>query len=102
MGRAVLVRLFSTNIPVSLLRRESIGSFGKSSLLHAEVMALALAEQTLGSYELASHGSFELVTSVEPCCQCLGVLMWSGWLRLFVAHDRRTHRQSASMKALVR
>ena len=51
---------------------------GKSSLLHAEVMALALAEQTLGSYELASHGSFELVTSVEPCCQCLGVLMWTG------------------------
>ncbi len=51
---------------------------GKSSLLHAEVMALALAEQTLGSYELASHGSFELVTSVEPCCQCLGVLMWAG------------------------
>lgn len=51
---------------------------GKSSLLHAEVMALALAEQTLGSYELASHGSFELVTSVEPCCQCLGVLLWAG------------------------
>ncbi|MDP1558677.1 MAG: nucleoside deaminase [Nitrosomonas sp.] len=51
---------------------------GKSSLLHAEVMALALAEQTLGSYELASHGSFELVTSVEPCCQCLGVLVWTG------------------------
>jgi tRNA(Arg) A34 adenosine deaminase TadA len=51
---------------------------GKSSLLHAEVMALALAEQTLGSYELASHGTFELVTSVEPCCQCLGVLMWAG------------------------
>ena len=50
----------------------------RSSLLHAEVMALALAEQTLGSYELASHGSFELVTSVEPCCQCLGVLMWTG------------------------
>jgi len=51
---------------------------GKSSLLHAEVMALALAEQTLGGYELASCGSFELVTSVEPCCQCLGVLLWAG------------------------
>jgi len=51
---------------------------GKSSLLHAEVMALALAEQKLESYELASQGDFELVTSVEPCCQCLGVLMWSG------------------------
>lgn len=51
---------------------------GKSSLLHAEVMALALAEQALGDYDLASHGSFELVTSVEPCCQCLGVLMWAG------------------------
>lgn len=51
---------------------------GKSSLLHAEVMALALAEQTLGSYELASYGSFELATSAEPCCQCLGVLQWTG------------------------
>jgi tRNA(Arg) A34 adenosine deaminase TadA len=51
---------------------------GKSSLLHAEVMALALAEQLLGSYELAGQGSFELVTSVEPCCQCMGVLLWSG------------------------
>lgn len=51
---------------------------GRSSLLHAEVMALALAEQTLGSYELASHGSYELVASVEPCCQCLGVLLWAG------------------------
>ncbi len=51
---------------------------GKSSLLHAEIMALALSEQILGDYEMAKHGSFELVTSVEPCCQCLGVLMWSG------------------------
>ena len=51
---------------------------GKSSLLHAEVMALTLAEQLLGGYELASHGAFELVTSVEPCCQCLGALVWSG------------------------
>lgn len=51
---------------------------GKSSLLHAEVMALTLAEQSLGSHELASHGAFELVTSVEPCCQCLGALVWSG------------------------
>lgn len=51
---------------------------GKSSLLHAEIMALALAEQTLGDYDLASHGSFELVTSTEPCCQCLGALLWAG------------------------
>lgn len=51
---------------------------GKSSVLHAEVMALALAEQTLGGYELASYGAFELVTSAEPCCQCLGVLQWTG------------------------
>lgn len=51
---------------------------GKSSLLHAEVMALALAEQTLGGYELVSYGAFELVTSAEPCCQCLGVLQWTG------------------------
>ena len=51
---------------------------GNSSLLHAEIMALALAEQMLGHYELASLGSYELVTSTEPCCQCLGVLLWTG------------------------
>ena len=51
---------------------------GNSSLLHAEIMALALAEQRLGHYELASLGSYELVTSTEPCCQCLGVLLWAG------------------------
>ncbi len=47
-------------------------------MLHAEVMALGLAEQTLGSYDLASQGAYELVTSVEPCCQCLGALLWAG------------------------
>lgn len=51
---------------------------GKSSLLHAEIMALALAEQSLGDHELAQSGGFELITSVEPCCQCLGALIWAG------------------------
>lgn len=75
----------------------------KSSLLHVEVIALALAVQEMESYEPASHGEFELVTSVEPCCQCLGVLMWSGVVchRLFVVRIRLMPKRLDLMKGRV-
>lgn len=48
------------------------------SVAHAEVVAMSLAQQRLGSYDLAAAGDFELVTSAEPCVQCFGALFWSG------------------------
>lgn len=51
------------------------------SLLHAEIVALAFADARLGTYTLRS-GNYELVTSSEPCVQCLGALFWSGLRRL--------------------
>lgn len=50
------------------------------SLAHAEMIALALAQQKLGTYDLASdpNRSYELVTSTEPCAMCLGAIGWSG------------------------
>lgn len=52
----------------------------RNSMLHAEVMALMLAEQRAGSYTLAAPGlpAHELVTSCEPCAMCLGAILWSG------------------------
>jgi tRNA(Arg) A34 adenosine deaminase TadA len=50
------------------------------SLAHAEMVALSLAQQKLGTYDLAQDPilSYELVTSTEPCAMCLGAIGWSG------------------------
>lgn len=50
------------------------------SLAHAEAMAVALAQQALGTHDLAASRlpPLELVCSAQPCCQCFGVVWWSG------------------------
>jgi tRNA(Arg) A34 adenosine deaminase TadA len=62
----------------------------KNSILHAEVLAIMLAQQRVGSYtllrpELPSH---ELVSSCDPCAMCLGAVLWSGARRLVTGADR--------------
>ncbi len=54
------------------------------SLLHAEIIAIALAQQALGSYDLSRDGTcdYELATSSEPCAMCFGAIPWSGITRL--------------------
>jgi tRNA(Arg) A34 adenosine deaminase TadA len=39
------------------------------SILHAEIVALAVAQRKLGTYDLAVP-RHELVTSAEPCAMC--------------------------------
>lgn len=50
------------------------------SLAHAEMVAIGLAQQKLGNYDLGADGlpRFELVSSCEPCAMCFGALPWSG------------------------
>lgn len=52
-----------------------------SSLLHAEIAAIAFAQARLRSHTLGA-GSYELFASSEPCAQCLGATAWSGVRRL--------------------
>lgn len=54
------------------------------SILHAEMVAIALAQKTLGRYDLSSNGTeiFELAASTEPCAMCFGAVPWSGVKRL--------------------
>jgi tRNA(Arg) A34 adenosine deaminase TadA len=52
------------------------------SVAHAETMAIMLAQRRLGTFDLRSVGSYELVSSAEPCAMCYGALPWSGIRRL--------------------
>jgi tRNA(Arg) A34 adenosine deaminase TadA len=51
-----------------------------SSIAHAEIVAIMIAQQTLESHDLGAVGlaAHELVTSCEPCAMCLGAICWSG------------------------
>ncbi len=52
----------------------------RSSLAHAEIVAIMMAQQTLASHDLGATElpPHELVTSCEPCTMCLGAICWSG------------------------
>jgi tRNA(Arg) A34 adenosine deaminase TadA len=54
------------------------------SILHAEMVAIALAQKELGRYDISDEGKsdYELVASTEPCAMCFGALPWSGITRL--------------------
>lgn len=61
-----------------------------SSALHAEVVALMLAEHQVASFSLAAEGlpRHELFSSCEPCAMCLGATLWSGVKRLVCGATR--------------
>ncbi|MBC2694650.1 MAG: nucleoside deaminase [Desulfobacteraceae bacterium] len=54
------------------------------SILHAEMVAIALAQKKLGRYDIRDEGKsdYELVASTEPCAMCFGAISWSGVTRL--------------------
>jgi tRNA(Arg) A34 adenosine deaminase TadA len=62
---------------------------GNLSSLHAEVVAISLAQVRLGTWDLAAHekAPFELVVNWRPCAMCYGATMWSGIERLVIAGD---------------
>jgi tRNA(Arg) A34 adenosine deaminase TadA len=61
-----------------------------NSVLHAEVLALMLAQQRVGRFSLCGSGQpvHELVSSCEPCAMCLGATLWSGVRRLVCGASR--------------
>jgi tRNA(Arg) A34 adenosine deaminase TadA len=62
----------------------------QNCVLHAEVMAIMLAQQRVRSFTLRAPGlpAHELVTSCEPCAMCLGATLWSGVSRLVMGAAR--------------
>lgn len=57
------------------------------SSAHAEMVALMIAQQIMGTHDLGAKGvpELELVSSTEPCAMCMGALPWSGIGRLVCA-----------------
>jgi tRNA(Arg) A34 adenosine deaminase TadA len=62
----------------------------RNSVLHAEIVAIMMAQREVGSYTLRAPGlpPYELVTSCEPCAMCLGAVLWSGVGRLVCGAGR--------------
>ncbi len=56
---------------------------GGMSILHAEMVAIAVAQKKLGAYDLggAETTKHEIVSSTEPCAMCFGAIPWSGVTR---------------------
>ncbi len=54
----------------------SVVDSGQSNC-HAEMNAISLAEQKLGTWNLSGRG-LTLYASSEPCMMCLGGILWSG------------------------
>ncbi|MBN1306287.1 MAG: nucleoside deaminase [Chitinispirillaceae bacterium] len=54
------------------------------SVLHAEMVAIMIAQTILHTYDLGGGGlpPVELVTSTAPCAMCLGAIPWAGIARL--------------------
>jgi tRNA(Arg) A34 adenosine deaminase TadA len=59
-----------------------------NSTLHAEMLAIMMAQHRSGSYTLAGSSSYELVSSCDPCAMCLGAVLWSGVRRMVTGADR--------------
>jgi tRNA(Arg) A34 adenosine deaminase TadA len=58
------------------------------SSVHAEVMALSLAQRALGRWDLGADGAeLELVVNWRPCVMCYGATMWSGVRALTIAGE---------------
>ena len=52
------------------------------SVAHAEMMAIMLAQKTLGTFDLSQKGKYQLVTSAKMCIMCFGGVIWSGLLEV--------------------
>jgi tRNA(Arg) A34 adenosine deaminase TadA len=50
------------------------------SILHAEMIAIALAQMRVSRYDLSDGGrlEYELYATTEPCAMCFGAIPWSG------------------------
>ena len=61
------------------------------SSAHAEIMALSLAQQAMGTWNLreTAYAPLTLITSCEPCAMCLGAIPWAGVSQVICGATKR-------------
>lgn len=64
------------------------------SMAHAEIVALTLAQASIGEWNLSHGGPLQLVTSCEPCAMCFGAVPWSG-IKSLVCGAYKTDAEAA-------
>ena len=64
------------------------------SIAHAEMVALSLAQLSVGEWNLSRNGPLQLLTSCEPCAMCYGALPWSG-IKSLICGARKKDAESA-------
>jgi tRNA(Arg) A34 adenosine deaminase TadA len=64
------------------------------SIAHAEIIALSLAQQRLGDWNLSRQASLTLVSTCEPCAMCFGAVPWSG-IQKMVCGSRKEDAEAA-------
>ena len=79
-GAAIFERRSSKLIAIGVNLVES----AHCSLAHAEMVAIANAQQAIRTFNLGAPSlpEHELVTSCEPCAMCYGAIPWSGVRRV--------------------
>ncbi len=79
-GAAIFEIHSGTPVSIGVNLVESI----KCSHAHAEMVAIAIAQEKLQTYDLGgeSISDHELVSSCEPCAMCFGAILWSGVKRV--------------------
>ena len=62
----------------------------RNSTLHAEMVAIMMAQSRRGSYSLRAEGlpAHDVAASCDPCAMCLGALLWSGVSRVLCGARR--------------
>jgi tRNA(Arg) A34 adenosine deaminase TadA len=66
-----------------------------SSVAHAEMVAIMAAQKKLNSYDLSRvERGCEMASSTEPCCMCMGAVVWSGVGRLLCGATDADARQA--------
>lgn len=83
-GGPFAAAVFETNTGQLVATGVNLVASTNCSLAHAEMVALANAQQAVGHYDLgtANIPEHELVTSCEPCAMCYGAIPWSGVRRV--------------------
>lgn len=87
-GGPFAAAIFETETGRLVAAAANIVVWARCSVLHAEILAILLAQARLGTYDLHADGvERELVCSAEPCAMCFGAIPWSG-LRKVVSGAR--------------
>ena len=69
------------------------------SVAHAEMVAIMIAQQVVGDFDLGSEKpAYELYASTEPCAMCFGATPWSGVRACCAGRATRMHGPSASTR----